>query len=333
MIKESPSRILVEDTLKHMAVFEHQSLSVTEESVAGALSLPLEQVHSLMLALEEAGLVHSNAGEPVWSLSQRGREYAHQVLRAHRLYETYLARETGFRETVWHATAEIKEHDLSVDQINALASRLGHPRFDPHGDPIPTRSGALPDAMRGIPLLQAAEGSVCRIVHVEDEPEAVYARLAANGLNAGLVFLLQRNGAEGLEMLVAGRVITISRRDAINIRVEPQDTPEFYHFEQTFRLSDLEIGSRAVIVSLSPSIRGTERRRLLDLGLVPGTIVTATLRGPFSGPTAFSFRGTQIALRREQTEQVFVRPAAADEASGSNHDELAAGAGGRGDRA
>jgi DtxR family transcriptional regulator, Mn-dependent transcriptional regulator len=61
------------------------------------------------------------------------------------------------------------------------------------------------------------------------------------------------------------------------------------------------------VAGLSPACRGAERRRFLDLGILPGTPVTATLRSPSGDPTAYLIRGALIALRREQAALVRVR--------------------------
>ncbi|WP_258359159.1 FeoA family protein [Moorella sulfitireducens] len=71
-------------------------------------------------------------------------------------------------------------------------------------------------------------------------------------------------------------------------------------------LSDLKPGSTGEVVSLQA--RGLTRRRLMDLGLVPGTRVVALRRSPSGDPTAFFIRGAAIALRREESRQVLVRP-------------------------
>ena len=72
------------------------------------------------------------------------------------------------------------------------------------------------------------------------------------------------------------------------------------------RLSGLELGEHAVVVGISGLCRGQPRRRLLDLGIVPGTIVTAELRSPSGDPTAYRIRGAMIALRREQADLIQV---------------------------
>ncbi|WP_338823244.1 hypothetical protein MHOCP_14610 [Moorella humiferrea] len=74
----------------------------------------------------------------------------------------------------------------------------------------------------------------------------------------------------------------------------------------TVTLGDLKPGSTGEVVFLQA--QGLTRRRLMDLGLVPGTRVVALRRSPGGDPTAFFIRGAVIALRREESRQVLVRP-------------------------
>ncbi len=71
-------------------------------------------------------------------------------------------------------------------------------------------------------------------------------------------------------------------------------------------LADLQPGETAEVVAVHS--QGPERRRLLDLGIVPGTRITAELRSPLSDPVAYRVRGALIALRRSQAAQIEVRP-------------------------
>lgn len=75
-------------------------------------------------------------------------------------------------------------------------------------------------------------------------------------------------------------------------------------------LSGLEPGDRAVIRELSGDLDDAERRRLLELGFLPGTPVEVVLRSPSSEPTAYRVRGTVIALRDRQAEAIIVSPGA-----------------------
>ena len=75
--------------------------------------------------------------------------------------------------------------------------------------------------------------------------------------------------------------------------------------EQIDPLADLSPGSACQIVSLELS--GLLRRRILDLGIVPGTMIRCIRRGPSGDPTAYLVRETLIALRREDAAQISVR--------------------------
>ena len=72
------------------------------------------------------------------------------------------------------------------------------------------------------------------------------------------------------------------------------------------RLSDLAPGESATVSDISALCRGRERRRLLDLGVVPGTVVQAAFRNPNGDPAAFRVRGALLALRREQSDLIHV---------------------------
>lgn len=67
-------------------------------------------------------------------------------------------------------------------------------------------------------------------------------------------------------------------------------------------LADLPVGQAGVVIALH--LRGAERRRLLDLGLVPGTVVVAEMRSPLGDPVAYRVRGASVALRRAQAQQI-----------------------------
>ena len=81
-------------------------------------------------------------------------------------------------------------------------------------------------------------------------------------------------------------------------------------------LSELPIGAKAEVVALDDACQGFTRRRLLDLGMTPGASLLPEMRNFFGDPRAYRIRGTLIALRREQAEMVWVKPANGSGASG-----------------
>jgi len=70
-------------------------------------------------------------------------------------------------------------------------------------------------------------------------------------------------------------------------------------------LADLQPGETAEVIALHNA--GAERRRLMDLGILPGTAITAELCSPLNDPVAYRVRGALIALRRGQTAQIEIR--------------------------
>lgn len=83
-----------------------------------------------------------------------------------------------------------------------------------------------------------------------------------------------------------------------------ESNKEIYQSRETVYLFNLPVGKSAVVTSLNAG--GITRRRMMDLGLVPGTEVEALRYSPFKDPRAFKIRGAVIALRREEGCQVLV---------------------------
>lgn len=295
-------RALAEDALKHLYWCDEQGQTGTAESLAGSEGYASGEGARVLGVLQSAGLATLRDG--VFHLTDEGRRYALQVLRAHRLYETYLAQETGYHETRWHQRAHNKEHHLTPDEVAELAQRLGHPRFDPHGDPIPTADGHVPKR-EGTPLADWPVGKPARIVHLEDEPETVFAQLVAIGLCPGLTVQVVSSTSHRVIIEVEGRQHVLAPIVAANVTVVEAPAEAGGRGQP---LSQLPPGTRGRVVALSPRCRGAERRRLLDLGLVPGTMVESELRGPLGDPTAYRVRETLVALRREQADWVLVEP-------------------------
>jgi len=70
-------------------------------------------------------------------------------------------------------------------------------------------------------------------------------------------------------------------------------------------LAEIKVGHRVIVVRLL--VEGLTRRRLLDLGLLPGTEVVAVMKSPLGDPTAYDIRGTVLALRSEDASKIVVK--------------------------
>jgi DtxR family Mn-dependent transcriptional regulator len=294
-------QILIQDTLKFFAECEYEEQRISRESIAAELSIVQDEVDRLLGDLKSAKLI-----EPDYlKLTPVGREYALHVLRAHRLYETYLANKTGVSESQWHVQADIEEHKLSAADVHRLDRELGYPLYDPHGDPIPTAAGEIPPK-RGQALTDFNVGWQGRVVHVEDEPPHLYAELVAANIALGTVVRIVSKSERNVNVSCEGCDLSFPSLLAQNITVESLAEGESFD-ESLVRLSSLTEDEQATIVRLSPLIMGLERNRLLDLGFVPGTVVTVDLISPSGSPIAYRVRKASIALRREQTERILIR--------------------------
>lgn len=303
-------RIELEDALKHVYNHDARGQTSTLESLAGALEISPSSAVALVDRMQGVGLARFADGRIL--LTEEGRRYALEVIRAHRLWERYLADETGLDPLEWHERAERKEHKLSREDADALSARLGNPRFDPHGDPIPTADGAVFDE-EVLPLTSLAEGERAMVAHVEDEPRVVYAQLVALGVYPGMVVRVESKGEQRIELETDGRRIVLAPLVAQNVSIrrieieEPASVP-------VDTLASLGSGESGDVVRLSPACRGIERRRLMDLGIVPGTRVRLERRGLTGGLSAYQVRGTVIGLREEQASMIgVVRVAGNDE--------------------
>lgn len=297
-------RVLLEDALKHVYTCESIGRTPTRQSVAGQLEISAGKAADLLSRLAEHGLVRLEASGP--RLTDTGRESALRLVRTHRLWERYLADRTGVPAGEWHAEADAKEHTLTPAETEALAARLGHPAWDPHGDPIPTPGGELPD-VHGLTLAGAEPGRTVEIVHLEDEPREIYDALLSDGLSLGARIDVLERTDHTVRVRARGREWPLSAEVArnVSVRVLPEGTRAD---ELVSTLLDLEVGENGRVIDISPACQGSQRRRLLDLGVVRGTEIVPELVSVGGDPVAYRIRGALVALRREQAEWIRIEP-------------------------
>jgi DtxR family Mn-dependent transcriptional regulator len=321
--QQARNRILIEDALKHLYDCETAAPSgprpPTLPSIAGRLQIPENRAAELMQTMQAQGLIQWKGEQ--FQLTPDGRTYALHIVRAHRLWERHLAEETGYGETSWHSQADQFEHELTPKETDELARRLGYPLLDPHGDPIPTQRGELASP-RGQALTTLPPGKAGRITHLEDEPDAVYAQVVAEGFYPGLLVQMLDQSQQCVRVWAAGDEHRLAPIVAAAITVEPVAQPVMAAPSES--MADLRPPDRGRIREISPRCRGSERRRLLDLGIVPGTLVTAELVSPSGDPTAYRIRDTLIALRREQASFIEIERLALDTAQAVHNGKASA---------
>ena len=284
-------RVRVEDAVKYLYHAGDDGVPVRPEALAGALSVGEGTARALLTRLTASGLARPEGAGVL--LTDSGRQDALRLVRTHRLVERWLADETGVEPGEWHEVAEVAEHELSAADVERLAARLGQPRYDPHGDPIPTASGELPvDARVLLGTLDVNEAGV--VAHLEDEPAEGYDALRAAGLALGKTLVLRARDASTMTLEVEGERVTLPRllEPAVSVLRAPSRPTA-----RRRSLAELEPGESARVVGIDLACHGAQRRRLLDLGVVPGTEITAMLRSAGGDPIAYAIRGALIGLR------------------------------------
>lgn len=213
----------VENYLKQILLLSEGSDELVSMGVlAESLAVVPGTVTTMVKALADDGLVEHRPRQGV-RLTDSGRRAAMNVLRKHRLVETFLVNVLKMDWSAVHAEAEQLEHAISDNVLDRLDALLGHPLADPHGDPIPSRQGKLSSQVYAT-LATCSIARPLRIVRVTEQ-SAEFLRFAEqNGLQPGAaVQLRERNFAAGLVSLKksGAKAITLSLAAAGKILVEP----------------------------------------------------------------------------------------------------------------
>lgn len=187
--------------------------------LAAALEVKPATVSDMLKKLRDKSLVDYERYGKI-RLTEAGRKQAMQIIRRHRLWETFLFEKLHFGWEEVHEVAEQLEHIQSPLLIERLDAFLEHPEFDPHGDPIPTKKGEF--RVRHETLLsEITAGKQCRFVGVKDDSRAFLEHLQKLGLSLHDKVLVRAvqdyDGTMTLE--IKGKKIGVSQKVAQNLYV------------------------------------------------------------------------------------------------------------------
>lgn len=161
-------RTLGEDVIKLAFRQRQRQGAVSADWIRQKLEVNGLTFRRVQQQLRARGYLQKSSSAEQILLSEKGEKTARRLVRAHRLWETYLSQEVGLKEDQIHADAERLEHLLSEELLDAVDAQLGYPERDPHGSPIPARDG-LP----GVVLSQLSVGDTLRIAAHQPNPEAL----------------------------------------------------------------------------------------------------------------------------------------------------------------
>ncbi len=175
----------IQDYLKRIYELTHDGGFATTSEMAALLDISPASVTNMIqkLSRTDPPYLHYKKHQGV-KLTELGRQTALKILRRHRLIELFLVKALGYDWDEVHEEAEILEHAMSSKLEARIDEALGHPHFDPHGDPIPDENLSMP--MEEQTLLNALSvGARGRIIRVPHEDPEVLRYLGKTGLTPG----------------------------------------------------------------------------------------------------------------------------------------------------
>lgn len=188
--------------------------------IAGRLNVRAPSVTGMLKRLAEAGWIVYESGQGA-QLTEPGVRQARRVIRRHRLLELFLFRVLGLDWSEIDEEAEALEHAISPRLEQAIAAYLNEPLEDPHGHPIPTREGKLPD--RKLKTLDKfRDGQRVIIREVQDDNPARLRRWQSQGLTPGaIIYVKSYQPLDDLYVLEVGETeLTLGSEALVGLRGE-----------------------------------------------------------------------------------------------------------------
>lgn len=198
---------------------ENETQEAGTNAVAEYLLVKPASVNEMVKKLKEKKLVNYEKYGKI-NLTQSGSEHAIDIIRKHRLWETFLYEKLEFRWDEVHEIAEELEHINSKKLIDRLDRFLNFPEFDPHGDPIPNEKGILKKQSKKT-LSQVEIGESCKMVAVKDNSSSFlqYVLELGLGLNNQLKIVSREDFDHQTTIEINGSLKIVSLKFTENIFV------------------------------------------------------------------------------------------------------------------
>lgn len=154
---------------------------VSTKMLAEKMGVSASTASESIRKLAEQGLVdHEKYGAV--TLTEAGRQAALEMVRRHRLLETFLVNELGYGWDEVHDEAEVLEHAVSDRLVARIDAKLGFPQRDPHGDPIPASDGRVPTPPAR-QLWACGDGETATVARISDSDPEMLRYFAGVGIN------------------------------------------------------------------------------------------------------------------------------------------------------
>ncbi len=201
-------------------IAEKEGKAVLTNSIAGAMNTAAASVTDMLKRLSEKELIKYEKYKGV-ALTEEGSHLATVLIRKHRLWEVFLVDKLGFAWDEVHDLAEQLEHVQGELLVDRLDSFLGHPRFDPHGDPIPDAEGRWTYRQQvRLAVLQPGQRGI--VTGVDDHAASFLQYLDQIGLGLGVELILtsRTDYDQSVQVRIGGHAeVTLSDKVAQNLFV------------------------------------------------------------------------------------------------------------------
>lgn len=194
---------------------------VNNIALAKALKLNPATVLEMVRKLAAKNLLEIKPDKSIL-LTEKGKKKALLIIRKHRLWEVFLVEKLQYKWNEVHELAEQLEHIESQDMIDRLESFLGYPAFDPHGDPIPDKSGRLKVNL-SMPLSNCQQKKNYKVISLAETSDAFLDYLGKLNIKPGTKLKITGQHAydQSCTVLIQKKFIQLSEKVARNILVQP----------------------------------------------------------------------------------------------------------------
>ena len=201
-------------------IVERENKAASTNGISQAMQTTAASVTDMLKRLAASGFIHYEKYKGVM-LTDAGRALATDLIRKHRLWESFLVEKLGFQWDEVHDIAEQLEHIKSRELVRRLDAFLDHPKFDPHGDPIPSEDGKF--TLRKQAVLQNENpGSRLLVVGVREHTNPFLQHLNAIniGIDTELEILEKRDYDQSMRLMIGESEVLVSAKVANNILVK-----------------------------------------------------------------------------------------------------------------
>ena len=203
-------------------IFESSGETVSTNAIAENLQINAASVTDMFKKLGQQKLVVYEKSKGV-KPTEKGKKIALQIIRKHRLWETFMVEKLKLSWDEVHEIAEQLEHVHSELLIERLDHLLNFPKFDPHGDPIPDRNGKLP-VLKSILLAEAKPGNSYKITAVGKNSDTFLKYLNKIGLSIGGVIKVREieeyDGSMKVQVMATDTELMLSKEATANLFVD-----------------------------------------------------------------------------------------------------------------